>query len=98
METKTRFKIGSTEISSRPEASVIWYMDSCTQDRGTPEIILMDSSEAKVRKAFEDGKKEDSGHYDIKLYIALATWNKENDCWDIIDDEVVDSWYDEEVD
>ena len=88
-----RFKIGSTEISSRPDASVIHYADSCTADRGTPEIVLMDSNEAKVRKCFEDMKKTE---FDIKLYIALAVWNVQDKCWNIIDDEVVDSWSDDE--
>lgn len=88
-----RFKIGSTEIGSRPDASIVHYVDSCTSDRGTPEIVLMDTNEAKVRKRFLDLKKTD---FDIKQYIALATWNKVDDCWDIIDDEVVDSWNDED--
>lgn len=86
-------KIGSTDIASRPDANIVFYADSCDEDRGTPEIVLMSTSEAKVRLLYESLKKTD---YDIKMYVALATWDKGNDCWNVIDDEVIDSWQVEE--
>lgn len=90
---RERQRIGSTDIGSRPDANIIFYADSCDEDRGTPEIVITDSSEAKVKVFYNNLKKSD---YDIKMYVALATWNKDNECWDIIDDEVIDSWQSEE--
>lgn len=87
-----RFKIGSTEIGSRPDANIIWYWNSCNADKGKPEIQLMSTEEAKVKYAFMQAQKHGSGHYDIKLYIALATWDKANQCWEIIDSEDINEW------
>jgi len=83
-----RTKIGCTEIASRPDAKVLYYIDS-DDDSGRSEQIGHTEVEAEIMKTWKD-LKEESIH-DAHLYVALVV-DMGEDGLDIIDDEVLDSY------
>lgn len=90
-----RIKVGSTFLCEVPNGKVLWYVDSCDEN-GRDDVVGV-GGEKKMRKLYEKLKETD---YDIRLYKAIVLVESKitgNDIIDnVIDDEVVDSWYLEE--
>jgi len=85
METRT--KIGCTEIASRPDAKVMYYIDTLDTS-GRSDQYGHTEDEAKIMADWENEKKTG---YDAHLYIALVVDNKDNG-FELIDDEVIDGF------
>jgi hypothetical protein len=79
--------IGCTVIASRPDAKVMYYIDSL-DDSGRSQQYGHTESEEEILKMWEEEKVDG---YDAHLYITLVVDMGENG-FDLIDDEVLDSW------
>lgn len=83
-----RTKIGCTEIASRPDAKVLYYIDS-DDDSGRSELIKHTESEDEIMKVWKDLKEE--SNFDAQLFVALVV-DMGEDGFELVDNEVVDAY------
>ena len=84
--------VGVTEITQDNVDKIRYYINNM-DDNGREDIVVISPNREDIMKEWEEMKADES-NYDMHLYIAIA--ESTIDDFEIIDDEVIDSYLTEE--
>jgi hypothetical protein len=84
--------IGVTEITQDNVDKIRYYINNM-DDNGREDIVVISTNREDIMKDWEEMKADES-NYDMHLYIAIA--ESTIDDFEILDDEVIDSYLTEE--
>jgi hypothetical protein len=84
--------VGVTEIT-QDNVDKIRYFINNMDDNGREDIVVISTNREDIMKDWEEMKADES-NYDMHLYIAIA--ESTIDDFEILDDEVIDSYLTEE--
>ena len=84
--------VGVTEITQDNVDKIRYYINNM-DDNGREDIVVISTNKEDIMKEWEEMKADES-NYDMHLYIAIA--ESTIDDFEILDDEVIDSYLTEE--
>ena len=84
--------VGVTEITQDNVDKIRYYINNM-DDNGREDIVVISTNREDIMKDWEEMKADES-NYDMHLYIAIA--ESTIDDFEILDDEVIDSYLTEE--
>ena len=84
--------VGVTEITEDNVDKIRYYINNM-DDNGREDIVVISTNKEDIMKEWEEMKADES-NYDMHLYIAIA--ESTIDDFEILDDEVIDSYLTEE--
>jgi hypothetical protein len=84
--------VGVTEITEDNVDKILYYINNMDEN-GREDIVVISPNKDDIMKEWEE-MKADENNYDMHLYIAIG--ELDIDDFEIIDDEVIDSYLTEE--